>query len=483
MDFGSSFASSTFAEGSGAGSAVGSVTPSRAAASPWRRLSNETGGYDEQKGWFVSEQGKMIADLLRRFVAGETLTDLCKEYGIPNKTYISKIVHHGQLSGTYEVRFRSPDIDVDQTVPVPAVPEVVSAELLEKVLVRLARNRTYNRVDAADKYLLSGFIRCGECGAALTGQTRTDRGTSYYRHFKSTCNVKGIPAETIESAVLDHLFGNFLDEPAFQKAVSAALPSEDARKGLEVERERVFKALQKSKAKLDRLVDLVLNGGDKSLLLDKQSSMKIELASLTKRLDELDDQLRDMPERAETARIAKKILLGLRTKHRRRDWRKLPHQEVRGFLTFLFGDRSARDLRRADRRRTLDHHLQGSSGRGELGPADHTDSTGCKTLFPFQFVEHHAQRINVAPRIDIHTALTGLLGAHVDWRPHHLIECRVQRLLGQLLAHGLGNAEVDDLGHRPHVVHFDQHVDGPFRFDSPPLYREAVTCNRFAVKR
>ena len=33
-------------------------------------------------------------------------------------------------------------------------------------------------------------------------------------------------------------------------------------------------------------------------------------------------------------------------------------------------------------------------------------------------------------------------------------------MLGQLLAHGLGDAEVDDLGDRPDVVHFDQQVTG-----------------------
>ncbi len=85
-------------------------------------------------------------------------------------------------------------------------------------------------------------------------------------------------------------------------------------------------------------MDLVLNGGDKSLLLDKQDGLKAESAALSKKLDELDDQLRDMPERAETTRIAKKILLGLRTQSRRRDWRKLGHEEIRNFLRFLFGD-------------------------------------------------------------------------------------------------------------------------------------------------
>ena len=75
-----------------------------------------------------------------------------------------------------------------------------------------------------------------------------------------------------------------------------------------------------------------------------------------------------------------------------------------------------------------------------------------------QFVEHDAQRIDVAPRVDVQAALTSLFGTHVERRPDHLIETRVERLVGPLLAHRFGDAKVDDLGHRRAVMHFDQQI-------------------------
>ena len=52
----------------------------------------------------------------------------------------------------------------------------------------------------------------------------------------------------------------------------------------------------------------------------------------------------------------------------------------------------------------------------------------------------------------------GLLGAHVFQRADHLAELGEQRPLGQLLAGGLGHAEIDHLGDRLAVVQGDQHV-------------------------
>ena len=75
-----------------------------------------------------------------------------------------------------------------------------------------------------------------------------------------------------------------------------------------------------------------------------------------------------------------------------------------------------------------------------------------------QFVEQHAERIDVGARVDVQAAHLGLLGAHVQRRADHLREVGVDRALGQLLVDRFGHAEVDDLGHRLAVVRRDQHV-------------------------
>ena len=75
-----------------------------------------------------------------------------------------------------------------------------------------------------------------------------------------------------------------------------------------------------------------------------------------------------------------------------------------------------------------------------------------------QFVEQHAQRIDVAPRVDVQLVQLGLLRAHVFERADHLAQpVNIVRSVS-CWPDRLGHAEVDDLGHRPAVVLRDQHV-------------------------
>ena len=46
-----------------------------------------------------------------------------------------------------------------------------------------------------------------------------------------------------------------------------------------------------------------------------------------------------------------------------------------------------------------------------------------------QLVQQHAQRIDVAPRVDVQAGHLRLFGAHVERRADHLGEAREQRLL------------------------------------------------------
>jgi hypothetical protein len=70
-----------------------------------------------------------------------------------------------------------------------------------------------------------------------------------------------------------------------------------------------------------------------------------------------------------------------------------------------------------------------------------------------QFVQQHAQRVDVRPRVDVGRAF-GLLGAHVLGRADELEVLGEERLVGEApagRAGGLGDAEVDDLRERPAV--------------------------------
>ena len=188
--------------------------------------------YDEATGkWYVTDQGREIASMLKRYAEGESVTILGNEYARKHgrkfkknyfKTWFSKWVHESRLAGPYTVHFKSPDIDLDETVAVPGIPEVVSQSLLAKIKARLRHRKRFHRTDAK-QYPLSGFIYCAECGNSLTGQTTTPKmgNLVYYRHDRDECPAPwmSVRGERLTEVVLDYLFTFFLDQPAFNKAV------------------------------------------------------------------------------------------------------------------------------------------------------------------------------------------------------------------------------------------------------------------------
>ncbi len=305
---------------------------------PWTSQPPVGRTYDKEKErWHVTDKGKAIAEVLRRYVEGESLKTLCAELGISRAAKISGYVNHGQLAGTYKARFHSPEIEVDEEVPVPAIPEVVPSALLEKAKGRLRHNRTFNRHDTKS-YVLTGFVRCRDCGKALSGQTGSG-GTVYYRHRASDgCTVKGVRGDEVEQAVLDYLFNTFLDQPSFDEAVRRSMPSDKHRKGLLKEQARAKKRLAKCQREIDRLVDAVAKGTDKGLLLSKQDALKAEREAQTRRLEELDHEIATMPSVEQTQRAAMVTRLRLSVEHKGKDWRKLAFEDVRRMLLHLFGE-------------------------------------------------------------------------------------------------------------------------------------------------
>jgi hypothetical protein len=277
----------------------------------------------------------MVQQILARYLDGAKLTDLNKEFGINSRNRVSKWVKKGQLAGTYAIRIRCKDIGVDETVEVPQIPEIISQEMLDKVKARLVHNRKHNRIDV-NKYPLSGFIRCGECGKALSGHT--DHGIVYYRHKADGCSFKSVRGDQVEPAILDYLYNSFLDQPNYNKAVERALPSSEHRQTLIKELGMVEKQTPAIAKAIDRLVDAITKGVDPSLLIDKQGQLKAERDRLANRSDAITTELSTMPSAEATKAAAMLTRLDLMFQHTDKDWRTLSHDEIQQFLMHLFGE-------------------------------------------------------------------------------------------------------------------------------------------------
>jgi len=308
------------------------------AGKPWCANPPIGRAYDKESGrWYVTEKGKAIAELLKRYVDGESLTAMCKEYGFPRRTRISAWVWDGQLAGTYKARFRSPEIDVDEEIPVPGIPEVITLALLEKVRARLRHNRRFNRHDKT-LFKLSGFIRCADCRKALTGHDSRN-GRFYYRHRPSKgCSVKGVRGDELEPAVLDHLYNLFLDEPAFSEAVLRAMPPVEHRQNLVNERTATAKRVAKNDRAIRRLVDAIADGVDANLLIEKQGELKAGQKALKQRLEQLENEIATLPSAEQIEAAAMLTRIRMIEEHKAKDWRELPYEDVKRFLFHLFGE-------------------------------------------------------------------------------------------------------------------------------------------------
>lgn len=95
-------------------------------------------------------------------------------------------------------------------------PGIISVADFENAQVLLEQAKKFERARLCDKedrfYMLTGFLRCGECGAPLVGQaahgnTQIKR---YYGHTrtqsKNDCAIQRVSSDSIEKAVLDYLW-------------------------------------------------------------------------------------------------------------------------------------------------------------------------------------------------------------------------------------------------------------------------------------
>ncbi len=290
--------------------------------------------------WFITEKGKQLKQLLIRYVNGEGLEPLAKEYGVCTAT-ITRNVRNGNLAGTYYAKFSSKHIDIkeeDRVIAVPGIPEVISPQLQQRVQDHMKHNQTWNKSNK-QKYQLASFAYCSHCGKPLKGQTV--KGFVYYRHYGKdgiNCPYRGIRGELLEKQVLDYLYSFFLDRPAYDKAIKDALPNDDDRKALQNDIKKVEKQLAQIATQLSNLAKALADGADFRELRDEQNELKAERLALENRRNELKETLVGMPDPKRVEREAEVLRVLLCEKHRDKDWRRIPFEDVHKFLHFLFSD-------------------------------------------------------------------------------------------------------------------------------------------------
>ena len=150
------------------------------------------------------------------------------------------------------------------------------------------------------KYLLSGYVRCAECGKKLRSWSKGKRNGDrcYYAHEAAARNgcecIKMIRREHIEVAVLKECFVFFgTDKKAYEKAIAQFLPDAKARKRVEGDVKSIRKQLAKCAKEKGLILDKVLSGDLNRSIID---GLNERAASIDERLDSLNDELQQAEE-------------------------------------------------------------------------------------------------------------------------------------------------------------------------------------------
>ena len=163
-------------------------------------------GYERDGLTVVRREAEVLRDLAARLLAGESLRSLCFELNGRGELTTSGKGWCGKSLTRVLTSPRSAGLILmhDGTTVDASWPGIFSVEERAELLAFFGRRRTGKHWKR--KYLLSGLMRCGECGAPLVaGSPRHDRGRIYwcYPYPNRGCGRVTITASFVEPLIRD----------------------------------------------------------------------------------------------------------------------------------------------------------------------------------------------------------------------------------------------------------------------------------------
>ena len=164
-----------------------------------------------------------------------------------------------------------------------AIPPIIDRELWDRVQNRISHKKTHGGAGKATvNFMLSGRIKCSECGSSMTGEyARSSSGKRYYyyncsNHKRSGgCTLPAVRKEDIESAVVEETL-KLLDEPMQEKIAELVEKANQEYIALESAVPSLEGQLAETETSIKNLLKLVESG--------------VQSTSLSTRLEELEEE-------------------------------------------------------------------------------------------------------------------------------------------------------------------------------------------------
>ena len=170
----------------------------------------------------------IVLDVFTRYSEGETIRSILDDINSKMSNNGRKFTYHF-LNWMLNNRRYLGEYKFQDTINNEAIPPIVSQELFDKCQHRLNVNKhkAGSFKNNKEKYLLTGKIFCGNCGATISGISGTGKCKSIYRYYKCMnvkkhkCRKKPVQKELIENIVLNAAMDIFKDKALIRKISKA----------------------------------------------------------------------------------------------------------------------------------------------------------------------------------------------------------------------------------------------------------------------
>ena len=170
----------------------------------------------------------IVLDVFTKYSEGETIRSILDDINSKMSNNSRKFTYHF-LNWMLNNRRYLGEYKFQDTVNNEAIPPIVSQELFDKCqhMLNVNKHKAGSFKNNKEKYLLTGKIFCGNCGATISGISGTGKCKSIYRYYKCMnvkkhkCRKKPVQKELIENIVLNAAMDIFKDKALIRKISKA----------------------------------------------------------------------------------------------------------------------------------------------------------------------------------------------------------------------------------------------------------------------
>jgi len=217
---------------------------------------------------------------------------------------IAKIIGNRTYTGIWHYNSTDPETGEKKSYPVE-VPALIDTATWEAAQVQKERNARKASRNAKREYLLTGIVKCGECGYTICGRARKYKGreTIYYQcskrgRYPLYCTEKTTRADVLETAVWDTLLNTITDPIDFESKLREA-----QRQELE-EQEPKRTELEAVKAMVAEAETEAITLADSLEALTATQKNGIVAKTLQDRIDALDERYNRLIARRDALEVA-----------------------------------------------------------------------------------------------------------------------------------------------------------------------------------